>query len=218
MSKKALAFAKADLALPEFFSGVFSEKDYQNLRIGRNLPIIHPFFLPVQLLDRPACETDFDHLQIIPYVAIRTRTQGMTLIASYQRGKGGAEGRLHDKYSIGFGGHVDSLPPAGESLSHHLANECARELQEELGLEVRHERMHRLVSNCCYLYIQDAEQDKVHLGLLLVLDVSESTVLKSLEEDQISNLAWTNVQDLREQAAAGRLENWSRIMVEEELV
>jgi len=48
--------------------------------------------------------------------------------------------------------------------------------------------------------------------------VSESTVLKSLEEDQISNLAWTNVQDLREQAAAGRLENWSRIMVEEELV
>lgn len=68
VSKKgfALCIKTADLALPEFFSGVFSEQDYTNLFKGRNLDVRHPLMHKCYLENRDTCEDDPSFLQLIP--------------------------------------------------------------------------------------------------------------------------------------------------------
>ena len=220
ISKKgfALCIKAADLALPEFFSGVFSEQDYANLFKGRNLDVRHPLMHKCYLENRDTCEDDPSFLQLIPYAALRTRRGGETFIAVYQRGKAGQEPGLHDKWSIGFGGHVDTAPSPGNTITHHLAAELQRELSEEIGVHMSQERLHRLISNSTYLRLTDTKVDSVHLGLPVVIDVSETTQLVSEEPNQICNLRWVDRDELVTMALENRLESWSKIMVDEELV
>ena len=63
----------------------------------------------VRFLPRSAAERDPDFKQLIPYAALRHRDK----VFAYRRG-GGAETRLHGRWSIGIGGHVNPAdgPPA----------------------------------------------------------------------------------------------------------
>ena len=54
--------------------------------------------------------------------------------------------------------------------------------------------------------------------LPVVIDVSETTQLVSEEPNQICNLRWVDRAELVTMALEDRLENWSKIMVDEELV
>ena len=47
-------------------------------------------------------ESDSNYKQVIPYVLFTYKKS----IFSYRRGKHGGEKRLHEKYSIGVGGHI----------------------------------------------------------------------------------------------------------------
>lgn len=220
VSKKgfALCIKTADLAIPEFFEGVFSESDYANLCRGRSQSVRHPLMHPCSLENRDTCESDLSLLQLLPYAALRTRIGGKVYIAVYQRGKAGNEPGLHDKWSIGFGGHVDSAPSGGNTITHHLASELQRELSEEIGVHIKQERLHRLISNCSYIRLKTTSVDAVHLGLPVVIDVSETLRLVSQEPDQICNLRWVDRDELMTMALESRLENWSQLMVNEELV
>ena len=77
-----------------------------------------------------------DTLQIIPYI-ILINEEFEVLV--YKRS--GSENRLLDKYSIGFGGHVD-IPTFDDSnytrsllsnINSFLVSEARREIQEEVG-------------------------------------------------------------------------------------
>lgn len=67
--------------------------------------------------------------QILPYVML---TNEAGEILSYRRVKTTTEGRLAGNRSIGFGGHVETAPSAGEDLLTFLKNDALRELAEEL--------------------------------------------------------------------------------------
>src|ERR1035438_1998705 len=66
--------------------------------------------------------------QIIPYVLIEHRGR----ILAYQRTAKGNESRLHNKYSIGFGGHINDTDL--QPQSNILYTGMLRELNEEVYL------------------------------------------------------------------------------------
>jgi predicted NUDIX family phosphoesterase len=57
--------------------------------------------------DAPYCEGNPYFLQLIPYIVVTCKKEENTHIFYYRRSKGGGESKLHDMYSIGFGGHVE---------------------------------------------------------------------------------------------------------------
>ena len=84
---------------------------------------------------------------------------------SYARGKGQGESRLHDKWSIGIGGHISSVD---NSENEPYRDGMRRELEEEVMIDTPY-------SERCVGLINDDESEvgKVHLGVVHIFDVDE---------------------------------------------
>lgn len=83
---------------------------------------------------RPELELDPSRKQLIPYVVLEDAQQRLWTM---RRKKTQSEARLHDRLSIGVGGHmerVDALLPehGGEQAPSPILNAMRRELEEEL--------------------------------------------------------------------------------------
>jgi predicted NUDIX family phosphoesterase len=83
-----------------------------------------------RFMDRAVAEQDACWQQVIPYVVLQTRDQDKTAV--YLRK--GSETRLHDLWSFGIGGHIDSQDRSGYSVPFRdiLISGMTRELDEEL--------------------------------------------------------------------------------------
>lgn len=209
MGKKALAWASEDLAIPGHFSGIFTEQDFKNNK-GSEASI---FALPAHLLDRPACETDRSFQQILPYTSLRKRTADGVFVYVYQRGSGGGESRLHDKWSIGLGGHVEEAPSGAKSLLDVLAESAQRELIEEVGYTVPLNVMHNLVSNSVFIADRSDDVGHVHLGLAHTVDVPADFDISSQEVNEITNAHWASYEEIVKMNEEGKFENWSSLLI-----
>jgi len=112
----------------------------------------------LQFVDRDVCEKpENNYVQLFPYVSISSydHQTGNVGYIRYRRPLGQGEERLHDRISVGFGGHIDSeadLPEdvaalgdvnanglvqyrvTGEQLVRVLLQAARREMIEETGL------------------------------------------------------------------------------------
>lgn len=161
---------------------------------------------PSWFAPRNALEVDARFRQIIPYVVLRCGDDFLT----YTRGVAGGEARLHDRISMGFGGHVD-IPDAvtGQDgafdMKETLTGSVRRELDEEIpGIVVTASEWVGLVV--------DSSNDvgRVHVGLIGIFDIEAAP--ETSGESEIANLALMSREALL--AESGRLENWSRILIE----
>lgn len=143
--------------------------------------------------------------QIIPYVVV-TRDEKILV---YKRTSKGGEARLHDRLSIGFGGHIDIGDIAdkngGEAidLETTIGNAVAREIAEELKTD-------GLSGFEAYGMILD-ESDavgRVHLGVVMLAKVSGIVLSR---EDQIELMGFKSIKDIV--ADIDNYENWSKIIV-----
>jgi predicted NUDIX family phosphoesterase len=167
--------------------------------------------------------------QILPYVTF-VRTNLVTQvqeILTYLRGKGGAESRLHDKRSIGIGGHIDDIPAEGQSLTDYIADETVREIYEELpGMFTEESKpsLREVILNALlnsetlnYIDIRVAEVDCVHLGLSILIDVTDEpgAMLDALdgEENQVKDLRWVPIDELADEIMKDKYEGWSRYVL-----
>lgn len=131
-------------------------------------------------------ETEPDFLQIIPYVLVKKGDEYL----AYVRTTNGGEDRLHGKVSIGLGGHIDApdfnFGEHGEVDFMRTVKEGARrELVEELNI-------YPLLSDfetLGWVRWDATEVDKVHLGVVLLLDL-----------DKFPRYEGTNIHRLREEA------------------
>lgn len=148
--------------------------------------------------------------QIIPYTLV-TRGQDVLLL---QRTKGGGETRLHDKLSIGVGGHVNPVdaigkePGAQPRLLDPLPAATRREVMEE---ELIVEGATRLTT--VGLLNDDSNAvGAVHVGLVQVLELLEGDA-RVREVDQLRG-EFVHANGLRERHAAGaNFETWSSLLV-----
>ena len=161
------------------------------------------FFIP-----RDIAEDSPEYKQIIPYIVIRNRDNYNIL--TYKRTKSGGEGRLHEKYSIGIGGHINPEDhQIGNSGIQTVLNAAQRELKEEINFSLAPRVRLQLLPK--HIYDDSNEVGKVHCGLPFLLDLpSELAKVISSSEDAIDDIYWSDTLSLYKNY---KLENWSKIVL-----
>lgn len=199
--------------------------------------VTKPTLEPIQSLnltttvkDRAFCEEDVQDQQLLPYlvtarhIAVGCHAQRQYFM--YRRGEAGTEAKLHDKLSIGLGGHVDNGVPENEqrdqpflrgaALNRLLQHEAAREYKEECGVEVEPKQFE--FSHFIIDPLTDEHKipvASVHLGLLSVLDVSFKQSKSMTGEGAICvDPQWVTLDELLSPEIYARLETWSRLVVD----
>lgn len=143
---------------------------------------------------RPRDEVEHDPSwkQIIPYLVLR---DGERLFLM-RRTRAGADERLHERYSIGIGGHVN--PDDGDPLG-GLRREWAEEI--EADFEPDFEAVGLLNDD-------DNSVGAVHLGLVFSADAAGRPVAIR-ETDKLSG-SFATLAEV--EAVADRLETWSALL------
>ena len=140
---------------------------------------------------RPAMEADQSFKQLIPYLVLRDGEQWFLM----KRTRAGVDQRLHDRYSIGVGGHLNP----GDS---DVAAGLRREWREEI--EATFVPAFRFVG-----LLNDDETDvgSVHLGAVFVADAAGRPVaVRETHKLRGSFAASSEVEAVRD-----RLETWSAL-------
>jgi predicted NUDIX family phosphoesterase len=149
---------------------------------------------------RSESEEDPSFKQIISYAIISNKDS----FYLFKRTSGGTEKRLHNKFSLGVGGHMnpsESMQPKDQ----YLTDELKRELSEEV----------KLLNGC---FIEDIEfigfinddtipVGRVHIGLLYNIRVSNKEVY--IKETDKMTADWVEKSNLGE--FYDEMETWSKI-------
>jgi predicted NUDIX family phosphoesterase len=143
---------------------------------------------------RPTMEIDPSFKQIIPYLVLRDGERYFLM----RRTKAGGDARLHDRWSIGVGGHLN---PGDEGLAGGLQ----REWREELVADFE-----PTFTPFALLNDDSTEVGAVHLGVVVLADAAGRQVAVR-ETDKLSG-AFAEPAEVA--AGAGYLETWSRIVFE----
>ncbi|MBU1218231.1 hypothetical protein KKF34_14325 [Myxococcota bacterium] len=152
-------------------------------------------------IERSYAEKDSSFKQVIPYVIIRRGTE----LFRFLRLKGGGEKRLHNKSSIGIGGHIN---PDGTLLGWDLIMASAmREINEELKIDMTNIEIRPL-----FLLNDDTnEVGSVHLGLVCECNLPGNHEVEVREKDVLTG-EFVNPAVIRTEDAA--LESWSEIVLD----
>ena len=150
------------------------------------------FFLP-----REQAEYDASVKQIIPYVLLCRGGEYFLL----RRLKKQTETRLHDKLSLGVGGHIN---PTEESASDPIQAGLRRELSEEVDVP-------QVKSLTCVGVLNETTGgvSDYHAALVYVLETDGEVTVR--ETEKMSG-AWATPVEL--DAVRDRLETWSQIALD----
>jgi predicted NUDIX family phosphoesterase len=144
---------------------------------------------------RDAMERDPAFKQVIPYLVLRDGERYFLM----RRSRGGRDERLHDRYSIGVGGHLN---PGDGGLDGGLLREWAEELEADFVPEFR------LVG---VLNDDTTDVGSVHLGVVYVADAAGRPV--AIRE--IDKLTGQFVVPAAVADVAADLETWSQLVFEQ---
>lgn len=145
-----------------------------------------------RFLPRSRVERDPAYKQLIPYLVLRDGERYFLM----RRTRAGGDARLHDRYSIGIGGHVE---PADGGLLGGLRREWLEEIEADFEPQVRAVGL-----------VNDDTTDvgKVHLGVIFLAELGGRRVAVR-EADKLRGdfAAPADVRAVRE-----ALETWSRLV------
>jgi len=190
---------------------VFTEEIFNELRFEGFTANVNRFLTnerwirSLHFVDRDFAEKTERLKQVIPYDVIE---QGGKIFL-YERTKKGGEVRLHNKCSIGVGGHVNP----GDSIDNPLdalINGRLRELKEEVGLNPGDYVLEPL--GC--IYSSADEVSRVHFGICHKVIVRPGVELK-FTDLALANGKFIDAVDIGSaHLSADRLETWSKILWE----
>ncbi len=154
-------------------------------------------------MDREAAENDPSHKQIIAYGIFCHQGK----ILHYTRGGSGGEARLHDKGSLGIGGHINPVDRQSgqDDVATYMAG-VEREVREELVIEGG-------VTQRILGVINDDTNDvgAVHLGVVHLFELDTDQVRAN--EDALANLRFVSIEELSGDLYP-KLETWSQLAVD----
>lgn len=175
---------------------------------------------------RQILEMDPNFVQPIPYIVVENDGK----LLSYLRTPKGGEERLHSKIAVGFGGHVDVADVVTDAdgvidLRATMIKAALRELSEELGINLTDEILARypdLLKYTDVIQSQETEVDKVHIALVVTIDLSILSETEFKFEDAIGNAqqmtpAELRAADQREGDDRLELETWAGLVVDQHL-
>ncbi|HHW99500.1 MAG TPA: NUDIX domain-containing protein [Firmicutes bacterium] len=139
--------------------------------------------------------------QLIPYIVLR---QGERLWLTRRLATQG-ESRLHNKFSLGVGGHINPIDAQGLSP---LMAALYRELEEELylgGWQPTEPHPVAIINDLSNAVSRD------HLGVVFILDVPPHVTVAVREQDKMLG-QWVEMTTVRE-LYYEQLESWSQIVL-----
>ena len=152
-------------------------------------------------MDRELAEQSPEFKQLITYAIFCHQGR----ILAYARTSKGGESRLHNKMSLGIGGHINPIDGLTDSISTYLAG-MEREIREEITFTGS-------ATQELFAIINDDtnEVGSVHLGFVHRFELQDDQVAPT--EKALADLAFRSLDEL-----AGplyeRLETWSAICVD----
>jgi predicted NUDIX family phosphoesterase len=200
VSERVLGFPASRLEpfLKNFAGGVVSDPDLVRTIL---LWVLDPAVLSYK--DREEAETDETFKQVIPYCVLNF---GKHYLA-YQRTKKGQEARLHDKWSVGVGGHIN--PQDGHIGSPVMYGQAVcRELLEEVGLDRVYPE--DIGGSVGLLYDDSNQVGRVHFGVVHLIHIAPLASFK-FGDNALSSSDWFMLPELVE--TVGRFENWSQLVI-----
>lgn len=141
-------------------------------------------------IPRPRAENSPEFKQIIPYVVIRNGGDYFLLRRTPKQ----TEKRLHDKLSLGIGGHINP--------GHDLLAGLRKELEEEVAIGDPYDLTFAGILND-----DSTEVGRVHLGAVYMLETSRNVSVRETEKMTGSWVARDALAPLRE-----AMETWSQIV------
>lgn len=167
-------------------------------QVERYLPIfLHPDHL--LYLPRSIAEQDPSHKQLVPYVILQSHDQ----VFCYTRSKKGSEERLHDRWSLGVGGHICQEDGERGIIAYEAG--FARELAEEV--EIRSPYQQQILG---LVYDPSTPVGQVHVGIVHLF-----TLQQPLVQAVDPALAHGHFRPISEVIADKNLfETWSTLVIE----
>ncbi len=151
-----------------------------------------------RFLARKIAETDFNFKQIIPYVLVRHENRYILMRRTTKQ----TEARLHDKYSIGVGGHIND-EDAAKGIENVIHCGMRREIEEEI--HIKDEKSCELVG---VINDNSSEVSRVHLGLVYILTTGSSEFEITEKDKYTAN--WATVAEM--QPYYEKMESWTQIV------
>jgi predicted NUDIX family phosphoesterase len=173
---------------------VLDEAGWYGLRTDGLEPFVAALERDGRYEPRDRMERDRSYKQVIPYLVLRDGPAFFLM----QRTAAGGDPRLHGRYSIGVGGHLN---PGDGGLLGGLRREWGEELVASFVPEFR------LVG---LLNDDTTDVGAVHLGAVYVADAAG----RSVAIRETDKLTGTFVPEDEVAAVADRLETWSRLVFE----
>ena len=157
-------------------------------------PLLRAAAMHGEFRPRSEAETDSSWKQLIPYLLLRDGER----IFLMRRTKAGGDERLHDRYTIGIGGHVN---PEDADVLGGLRREWAEEIEADFEPDFRPVGL---------LNDDENEVGAVHLGLVYAADAGGRPV--EIREKHKLEGAFASVDDVAD--VQDRLETWSALLFE----
>lgn len=152
-------------------------------------------------MDRDEAEQNPDFKQIIAYAIFCHNGK----VLAYARTAKGGETRLHEKWSLGIGGHINPIDGLADNPDTYLAG-VEREIREEIAFS-------GTATQQLYAVINDDtnEVGSVHLGIVHRFEL-DSDEVRPLEK-KLANLKFCTLDELSG-PLYDKLETWSAICVD----
>ena len=152
-------------------------------------------------MDRALAEKSPQFKQLIGYAIFCHKGR----ILAYSRTAKGTETRLHDKWSLGIGGHINPIDGLTDSIATYLTG-MEREIREEISIPAA-------VGQELYAVINDDtdEVGSVHLGIVHRFELESEDVAPN--EKKLDNLGFHSLEELAGELYP-KLESWSAICVD----
>jgi len=156
-------------------------------------------------IDRDEAETNPKYKQIIPYTVLIKDDN----VLVYKRTKKGGEGRLHEKLSIGIGGHVNPIDGLGLVA---LGEAIGREINEETTLPAYFTEEECKLDIIGLLYDPSNDVGKVHVGLVSTVVLGKDIPQPEPKDPACAEFNWVPINELKENPPEN-LENWSKMVL-----
>ncbi|MCS7069533.1 MAG: NUDIX domain-containing protein [Meiothermus sp.] len=147
-------------------------------------------------LERALAEEDPAHRQIIPYALVCYRGRYLLM----RRTKGGGEARLHHRYTLGVGGHIN--PVDHSPGANPLLEGLRRELLEEVGV------LRYTAQPVGLIVLSDSPVSRVHAGVVFRVEAQEEPAVRETGKLEGRLACLAEIQAVRE-----GLEDWSRLLL-----
>jgi len=152
-------------------------------------------------MDRDLAEQSPQFKQIIAYAIFRHEGR----ILAYARTSKGGESRLHNKMSLGIGGHINPVDGLADSMETYLAG-VEREIREEISFSgSATQRLYAIIND------DSNEVGSVHLGIVHLFELDTDTVAPM--EKKLADMGFRTLAELSGPLYE-RLESWSAICVD----